>query len=84
MKLISWLWLNKVEPDDFGKKIGVSERSVYRYLRGEREPSLDVMVKIMKQTKGEVTRNDFYEDAVARMDRLKRGKKMRLVVKGGI
>jgi transcriptional regulator with XRE-family HTH domain len=42
----------------FGKKIGVEQATVTRYLNGERFPPPETIRKIVEATKGKVTAND--------------------------
>lgn len=42
----------------FGKKIGVEQATVTRYVNGERFPSPEIILKIVKATKGKVTAAD--------------------------
>lgn len=59
MQLSDWLAVSEIKADVFAKEIGVSEVAIYRYIAGTRRPQWDVMARIMKATRGEVTANDF-------------------------
>lgn len=54
----------------FAKKIGVEQATVSRYANGERFPSPEIILKIVKATKGKVTAADL----VAVCERAKRAK----------
>jgi predicted transcriptional regulator len=62
-------WLSKVNrrPADFAAEIGVSRRSVYRYLSGRFRPDWDVISKIRVATGGQVAAAD-WERARPRSD----------------
>lgn len=47
-------------PAQMAEKLGVTLKSVYRYLNAERIPDPVVMEKIVTITRGKVTPNDFY------------------------
>ncbi len=59
MKLASYLKLKEINQKDFGKKIGVRQSTVCRYILG-RIPTKSIISKIYYATNGEVTPNDFY------------------------
>lgn len=59
MKLKKYLEKEGLSLRDFGKKIEVSHTSIDKYCKGTRTPSLNVMKKITKATKGQVTIKDF-------------------------
>ena len=46
--------------DAFARLVGVSQPAVHRYRNG-RVPTPEVMRKIVEQTAGQVTPNDFFE-----------------------
>jgi transcriptional regulator with XRE-family HTH domain len=58
--LNDWLIQNDIDRAAFAKRLGVSNAAVGRYCIGERIPEREVMVKIMKLTKGEVDANSFF------------------------
>lgn len=60
MQLSDYLTTNDLTDAAFGERIGVSGVSVHRYCAGERIPALDVMRRIIAETGGAVTANDFY------------------------
>ncbi|HEU4341465.1 MAG TPA: helix-turn-helix transcriptional regulator [Candidatus Binatia bacterium] len=60
MKLADYLKCHKLSAADFAERISVHETTVYRYLRGERIPNRDTLERILGETKGEVTANDFF------------------------
>jgi transcriptional regulator with XRE-family HTH domain len=50
----------------FGEKVGVTQATINRYVRGDRFPSPDMIRKIQDVTGGAVTVNDWYaKSAVA-------------------
>ncbi len=66
MKLADYLDWKGVPAGDFARRIGVNEReSVRRYIAGTRIPAPAVMRKIMAETDGAVTANDFFIAAEA-------------------
>lgn len=60
MQLSSYLKKSGVTAAEFAKRIEVDKTTVYRYIRGERIPNRDALSKIMKETDGAVTANDFF------------------------
>jgi transcriptional regulator with XRE-family HTH domain len=59
MRLQEYLAIHRVSRADFAQQIGVSVESVRRYLTG-RVPEPSVMEKIIEETEGKVTANDFF------------------------
>lgn len=59
MTLGEWLAANRVSHDDFAGRIGRDRSSVTRYVSGERMPRPAVMARISRETRGQVTANDF-------------------------
>jgi DNA-binding transcriptional regulator YdaS (Cro superfamily) len=61
MKLSDYLETEYAGRDkDFADEIDILATSLSRYKMGIREPSREVMKRIMHVTKGKVTPNDFY------------------------
>ena len=60
MRLKAYLKLNKITNKQFSKELGISPVSLSRYISGERIPEKDIVLKILKQTDGSVSPNDFY------------------------
>jgi transcriptional regulator with XRE-family HTH domain len=60
MQLSSYLKKSGVTAAEFAKRIGVDKTTVYRYIRGERIPNRDALSRIMEETEGAVTANDFF------------------------
>lgn len=68
MTLESFLASQNMKPSKLAAVIGVPASSIGRLLNGDRSsPSLELMVKIMIGTSGEVTPNDFAEAYITRM-----------------
>lgn len=66
MQLSDWLARNRISVADFQRKIGVrSYSTVRRYLLGERVPRPAIMRRIVAETKGKVTANDFHQGRAA-------------------
>lgn len=65
MKLGAWLTNEGVTRDAFASRIGVNAASVSRYINGDRVPRRPIMFRIRKETRGEVTANDFLETTEA-------------------
>ncbi len=67
MTLEAFLAQNKIRPSKLAADINVPASSISRLLTGARSStSLDLMVKIMIGTSGQVTPNDFAEAYMAR------------------
>lgn len=58
-KLGTWLDAQGITDEEFGKAIKVHPKSVWRYRRGDRIPTWDVMSRIAVATNHEVTANDW-------------------------
>lgn len=59
------IWLSRKQEEDvsfskrdFALDLGINESTLYKYLKGDREPTLSIAVKIHRATRGEVS----YED----------------------
>lgn len=65
MQLASYLTLRGISDSDFAERIGVKRQSLHRYKTGERFPERSVLQKIAEATNGEVTANDFMNEAAA-------------------
>lgn len=64
MTLKEWLTRKNVSISEFQKRIGVNSYStVRRYVLGERVPRPAIMRKIIAETGGKVTANDFVRSA---------------------
>lgn len=59
MTLLEYLTLNEIPPSRLAEKAGVPATTILRVLKGERNPGLLLMKKIMEATDGHVTPNDF-------------------------
>ena len=59
MKLNEYLRDNKIGEAAFAARLGVSQQTVNRYLRGERFPRRTILARITELTAGAVTSNDF-------------------------
>lgn len=60
MTLDQWLALARHTETSFAALIGSTQAAVNRYRRGKRIPQPEVMARIVKETGGLVTPNDFY------------------------
>ncbi len=58
--LAAYLADRKISEEAFGRAIGVSQAAVNRYKRG-RVPEPPVMRRIISETEGKVTANDWYD-----------------------
>jgi transcriptional regulator with XRE-family HTH domain len=61
MELEHYLKENNISLADFGARIGVTDETVRRYVKGLRLPSKVHMPLIAQATNGAVTANDFYD-----------------------
>lgn len=53
----------KLSHASFGEKVGVTQATINRYVRGDRFPSPDMIRKIHDATDGKVTVTDWYTKA---------------------
>lgn len=60
MTLDKFLQKNRLSNADFARNIGTTPNAIRHYRKGRRKPRSDVMERIIKETKGKVTPNDFY------------------------
>lgn len=63
MTLGDYLIERRITIEEFGRRIGRSHTSVSRYVNGQRMPDRETMVRIVAETGGLVTPNDFYVSA---------------------
>lgn len=61
LKLKQYLEKHKITHSSFAERVGVSQATINRYVRGERSPSKKTIVKIRDATKGFVKVTDWYE-----------------------
>jgi antitoxin CcdA len=61
MKLQAYLMTYDRPTAEFGRRLGVTKASISRYASGERIPTPEVMRRIVAETNGAVTANDFYD-----------------------
>lgn len=61
MKLQSYLATRAYPAREFSRRLGISPAAVARYAAGKRIPAPDVMRRIVVETEGAVTPNDFYD-----------------------
>jgi transcriptional regulator with XRE-family HTH domain len=59
MRLDEWLKQKRVRQEDFADMIGVRQSAISHLVRGKRNPSLELMLKIEAATKGKVRPNDW-------------------------
>lgn len=60
MQLTQWLSIHDLTAAEFGRRVGVGRATALRYAKGQRIPDRDVMARIVRETGGAVTANDFY------------------------
>lgn len=60
MTLVQYLQQTGISQSKFAEIIGVSQMAVNRYCRGNRVPNSIIMRRILEETRGKVTANDFY------------------------
>lgn len=66
MKLAAWLRTKDMTATAFGLLVNVTNKqTMSRYIRGDRFPPPDVLVRIRAVTDGEVTADDFADQHVA-------------------
>ena len=65
MTLSQYLKMNGLRYAEFAARIGRSEATVSRLVRGLHRPDWDTMEAIQKETGGAVTPNDFVRDSAA-------------------
>lgn len=61
MKLNDYITQQNLDCREFANQIDVSYETVRRYLTGERKPRDEIMTRIVLQTEGKVTPNDFFQ-----------------------
>lgn len=59
MKLADYLHREHLTASAFAERIDVPPSTITRLLAGQRSPRLDLLVKVMEGSNGEVTPNDF-------------------------
>jgi hypothetical protein len=62
MKLADFLKNDPRSNAQFAEDIEVPRQTLHRYLKGEHLPTREIMARIVRQTNGAVTPNDFYPD----------------------
>lgn len=65
MKLGEYLETSGLTATEFASRIGVSHASVVRYRNGTRRPDWPTLEKIVAETDGAVTAEDFFGTAAA-------------------
>lgn len=60
MKLAAYLKAQQISDAEFAGRIKVSQATVNRYINAKRIPHREVMSRIVEETDGEVTPNDFF------------------------
>ena len=61
MQLSDYLREKSLTTTEFGRRIGTSHATVSRLATGKRRPGWDLLAKIIKETDGAVTADDFLE-----------------------
>jgi transcriptional regulator with XRE-family HTH domain len=69
MKLGEWLTAKRMSHEEFASRIGSDRSTVTRYVSGERMPRREMMGRILAETGGDVTANDFMTERDASADR---------------
>lgn len=59
MKLSDWILKNNLTADTFAERIEVDPVTVRRYIAGTRQPRWKILQRIVQETRGEVTPDDF-------------------------
>lgn len=59
MTLREYITQEQLTVANFAKRIGVTPRTIWNYMRGARKPKFEIMEKIMKVTKSKVKHADF-------------------------
>ncbi|MFD1199547.1 helix-turn-helix domain-containing protein [Brucella gallinifaecis] len=59
-KLKTYLKDNGLSHDAFAKEVDATQATITRYVRGDRFPTPQMIVKIAKATNGEITASDWY------------------------
>lgn len=60
MTLSQWIEREGISLSEFGSRIGRTAEAVRRYCNGDRIPDRETMPVIVRETRGEVTPNDFF------------------------
>lgn len=55
MTLVEWIVDKKISKRDLSIDLGINESTLYNYIRGTREPTLSVAIKIVHLSKKRVT-----------------------------
>ncbi|TIU66266.1 MAG: helix-turn-helix transcriptional regulator [Mesorhizobium sp.] len=63
MKLAQYLSDNKITQLVFAEKVGVSQVTINRYVKGERFPDFEMIEKIFQASDKQVTVTDWYQQA---------------------
>jgi DNA-binding transcriptional regulator YiaG len=61
MKLRAWLDRENVTAEAFGQRVDSSAHTVHAWCQGTRRPSKSKMPLIVRETRGAVTPNDFFD-----------------------
>lgn len=70
MTLHDFLTERKLKPTHFADMIGVAPSTVIRWVKGDRTPTVDFLMKIKAATSGTVNVEDFAEERAARKERV--------------
>lgn len=62
MKLGTYLEIKSISHADFASMIETTQASVTRYVNGKRRPSIEMIDKISKVTRGKVRMHDWFKD----------------------
>jgi hypothetical protein len=64
MKLATYLTANEIRSAAFGRLVGVSKQTMFKYVRGICFPPPETLKRIREATQGAVTADDFVDQHV--------------------
>lgn len=62
MKLRNWMFVHKIKGKDMAEDLGISESHLSNVQHGKVNPSLSLMLEILKYTDEEVNLEDYQHD----------------------
>ncbi len=69
MKLNEYLKTNKISQARFARRCGITRSAVCHFIAGRRYPSPEVLRRIILASNGEVKPNDFFNEAMSKVQR---------------